>query len=57
MATRTKREEFGEIVLKDGDIADDILKYIESKGFKILLLYHLKDNKTHYEIIKETKFE
>ena len=49
-----KREDFGEIVLKDGEIADDIVNYIQSKGLTVYVLYHLKDNKTHYGIIKET---
>lgn len=49
-----KREEYGEIVLKDGDDANDILEYIRNKGYTVFVLYHLSHNRTHYQIVKET---
>lgn len=56
MPKRVKREEWGEIVLKDGDVAsNEILDFIANKGFKNIVLHHLNNHKTHYLIVKETE--
>lgn len=58
MPKRVKREEWGEIVLPDGNhISNEILDFIASKGLKNIVLSHLNNHKTHYLIVKETELD